>query len=219
MHTAMRILSRNPDIARADHFTAVVCGEADEVERQLKANPSLASRRDSAPDDRRSGGGGFGDLYRTLGAKGWEPLLYLCFTRLTIPAVAENAVMIARMLLPFRLGLGGRVGSGDQWWSWVTLDDLVAAYVLALGRPLAGIFNVAAPGVVRNREFVDTFGEVLHRPTVFPLPASAVRLVLGDMGDEFLLGGQRAVPARLTSEGFSFAYPELRPALEHVLRA
>lgn len=135
------------------------------------------------------------------------------------PVLARHEGMIARMLLPFRLGLGGRVGSGDQWWSWVTLDDLVAAYVLALGRPLAGIFNVAAPGVVRNREFVDTFGEVLHRPTVFPLPASAVRLVWGDMGDEFLLGGQRAVPARLTSEGFSFAYPELRPALEHVLRA
>ena len=125
--------------------------------------------------------------------------------------------MLDRMLLPFRLGLGGRVGSGTQWWSWVTIDDVVAAYVLALERPLEGVYNLASPHPVRNREFVDTLGEVLHRPTVFPLPAVAVRLAWSDMGEEFLLGGQRAIPERLLTEGFSFAHPELGPALEHVL--
>jgi uncharacterized protein (TIGR01777 family) len=133
------------------------------------------------------------------------------------PVLARHDGMVKRMLLPFKLGLGGRVGSGDQWWSWVTLDDVVAAYVFALDSPIAGTFNLVAPGVVRNRDFVDTFGEVLHRPTVFPLPAAAVRLVWGDMGDEFLLGGQRAVPERLLGQGFAFAYPALEPALEHVL--
>jgi uncharacterized protein (TIGR01777 family) len=126
--------------------------------------------------------------------------------------------MLDRMLLPFKLGLGGRVGSGNQWWSWVTIDDIVAAYVYALERPLAGVFNLASPNPVRNREFVDTLGDVLHRPTVFPLPAVAVRLVWSDMGEEFLLGGQRAIPERLLAEGFSLSHPELGPALEHVLR-
>jgi uncharacterized protein (TIGR01777 family) len=133
------------------------------------------------------------------------------------PILARHDGMVKRMLLPFKLGLGGRVGSGDQWWSWVTLDDVVAAYLFALGRPLTGTFNLVAPGVTRNRDFVDTFGDVLHRPTVFPLPATAVRLVWGDMGEEFLLGGQRAVSDRLRGEGFAFAHPELGPALEHVL--
>lgn len=134
------------------------------------------------------------------------------------PVLARQGGMLEPMLLPFKLGLGGRVGRGDQWWSWVTLDDVVAAYLFALERPLAGAFNLVAPGVVRNREFVDTLGEVLHRPTVFPLPGTAVKLVWGEMGAEMLLGGQRAVPERLLGESFTFAYPELRPALEHVLR-
>ena len=95
---------------------------------------------------------------------------------------------------------------------------LQPAYLRALERPLAGLYNLVAPGIVRNREFVDTFGDALHRPTVFPLPATAVRLAWGDMGEEFLLGGQRAVATRLLDDGFSFTYPELRPALEHVLR-
>ena len=134
------------------------------------------------------------------------------------PILARHEGMIKRMSLPFKLGLGGRVGSGDQWWSWVTLDDIVSAYLFALERPLAGTLNLVAPGVVRNRDFVDALGDVLHRPTVLPLPAAAVRLVWGDMGDEFLLGGQRAVPDRILGEGFTFAHPELGPALEHVLR-
>jgi len=134
------------------------------------------------------------------------------------PILARHEGMIRRMLLPFKLGLGGRVGSGDQWWSWVALDDVVAAYLFALERPLAGTFNLVAPGVVRNRDFVDALGEVLHRPTVFPLPATAVRLVWGDMGEEFLLAGQRAVSDRILGEGFSFAHPELGRALEHVLQ-
>jgi uncharacterized protein len=124
---------------------------------------------------------------------------------------------LKRLRLPFRLGLGGRVGSGRQWWSWVAIDDLVSVYLLALERPLDGIYNLAAPGPVRNADFVRVLGAVLSRPTVLPLPATAVRLGFGQMGEELLLGSVRAVPERLLGEGFPFAYPELQPALEHLL--
>jgi uncharacterized protein (TIGR01777 family) len=130
--------------------------------------------------------------------------------------LAKDGGALKRMLLPFRLGVGGRVGSGLQWWSWVSLDDVVAAYLHALEHPLEGVYNLAAPGV-RNREFVDALGRALHRPTVFPLPGFAVKLAFGEMGEEMLLGGQRVVPERLTEAGFAFAHPDVRGALEHVL--
>jgi uncharacterized protein (TIGR01777 family) len=127
--------------------------------------------------------------------------------------------MLQRMLLPFRLGLGGRVGSGNQWWSWVAIDDIVSGYLFALEHPVEGVFNLASPEPLRNRDFVRALGTALHRPTVFPLPATAVKLVWGDMGEEFLLGGQRAVPERLLGAGFAFGYPTLDRALEHVLQS
>ena len=130
--------------------------------------------------------------------------------------LSKSGGALARMLLPFRLGVGGRVGSGTQWWSWVSLDDVVAAYLHALDHPLDGAYNLAAPAV-RNREFVDALGRVLHRPTVFPLPGVAVKLAFGEMGEQMLLGGQRVVPARLTAAGFAFAYAELDAALARAM--
>lgn len=130
--------------------------------------------------------------------------------------LSRNGGALARMQLPFRLGLGGRVGSGRQWWSWVAIDDLVAAYLHALVRPLDGVHNLAAPAVT-NEEFVRALGAALHRPTVLPLPGFAVKLVWGEMGEEMLLGGQRVVAERLPEAGFTFAHPEIRAALEHVL--
>ncbi|MBA3381542.1 MAG: TIGR01777 family protein [Actinobacteria bacterium] len=131
--------------------------------------------------------------------------------------LSKEGGALGRMLLPFRLGVGGRIGNGRQWWSWVAIDDVAAAYLFALERPLDGVYNLAAPGVVRNADFVDKLGNVLGRPTIFPLPGVAVRLALGEMGEEMLLGGQRVVSERLRGEGFEFAYPELEGALEHVL--
>ena len=124
---------------------------------------------------------------------------------------------LARMLPFFKLGVGGRVGTGRQWWSWVGLDDVVAAYRLALESELEGPYNVAAPNLVRSGQFVKTLGAVLHRPTVFPLPALGVRTLWGEMGEAVLLEGQRALPARLLDAGFTFAYPELDAALERAL--
>jgi uncharacterized protein (TIGR01777 family) len=131
--------------------------------------------------------------------------------------LARDGGALKRMLLPFRLGVGGRVGSGSQWWSWVSLDDVVAAYSHALVHPLDGIYNLAAPGVVRNRDFVDALGRVLRRPTVLPLPGVAVKLAFGEMGEQMLLGGQRVLPVRLQEALFPFAQPEIEGALAHVL--
>jgi len=131
--------------------------------------------------------------------------------------LSKKGGALGRMLLPFRAGVGGRIGGGRQWWSWVAIDDVAAAYRFALEHPLDGIYNLAAPGVVRNADFVDALGNVLGRPTIFPLPVVAVRLAFGEMGEEMLLGGQRVVSEKLRGQGFDFAYPELEGALGHVL--
>ena len=131
--------------------------------------------------------------------------------------LSKDGGALGRMLLPFRLGVGGRIGSGRQWWSWVAIDDVAAAYLFALEHSLEGVYNLAAPGVVRNTDFVDALGNALSRPTIFPLPGVAVRLAFGEMGEEMLLGGQRIDSERVRASGFEFAYPELEGALEHVL--
>jgi len=124
---------------------------------------------------------------------------------------------LQRMLTPFKLGLGGRVGSGQQWWSWVALDDLVAAYRLALESDLEGAYNLASPNPATSAQFTKALGRALGRPTVFPLPAVAVRTLFGEMGEKTLLEGQRALPARLLDAGFEFAYGDLDSALERAL--
>jgi len=125
--------------------------------------------------------------------------------------------VIERMLTPFKLGLGGRVGSGKQWWSWVSLDDLVAAYGLALEGDLAGASNLCSPNPATSAQFTSALGRALGRPTVFPLPAVVVRALFGKMGEGTLLEGQRALPARLLDAGFEFRYPELDAALTRAL--
>src|SRR5208283_4720363 len=125
---------------------------------------------------------------------------------------------LATMLLPFKLGLGGRVGSGRQYFSWIAIDDLVGAISHAiLADGLRGPVNAVAPHAVTNREFTKTLGRVLRRPTTFPLPAFAARMVLGEMADGLLLASARVQPARLLASGFEFQFPELDPALRHVL--
>src|SRR5262249_15611359 len=127
---------------------------------------------------------------------------------------------LGKMLLPFRLGLGGPLGSGRQWMSWVDREDILRMIEWAINKPSArGVYNVTAPNPVRNRDFTRALGRALHRPAFLPAPAFALRLALGEMADEMLLGGQRVVPARATAEGFTFAYPELQGALEHALKS
>jgi len=121
-------------------------------------------------------------------------------------------------LLPlFRAGLGGSLAGGRQWWSWVHLDDVVAAVLAAITTPsLNGPVNVVAPGAVQNREFTRVLAAGLRRPAVLPVPAFALRVVLGAMA-ETVLSSQRVQPAKLQAAGFRFQWPELRPALENLL--
>ena len=121
--------------------------------------------------------------------------------------LSRHGGALERMLLPFKLGGGGRVGSGRQWWSWVSLADAVSAYLFALEHPLEGPFNVAAPGAVTNEEFTKELGEALHRPTLLPAPAFALKTIFGEMADEMLLGGQRVSPAKLEAAGLHVRLP------------
>jgi uncharacterized protein (TIGR01777 family) len=125
---------------------------------------------------------------------------------------------LATMLPPFRLGAGGPIGGGAQYMSWVAIDDVIGAVLHALSTPsLSGPVNVVAPRPVPNLEFTKTLGRVLSRPTVMPLPAFAVKLAFGEMGKELLLASTRVDPRRLTQSGYEFRFPELEPALRHVL--
>lgn len=121
---------------------------------------------------------------------------------------------LARMLLPFRLGLGGRLGSGRQWVGWITLHDLVAAIRSALSlTSLRGPVLAVAPTPVTNREFTAALGHALRRPAVLPVPGFALRALFGAMASELLLASQRTTPSRLLAAGFPFAQPQLGPAL------
>lgn len=132
--------------------------------------------------------------------------------------LAAHGGALDRMLLPFRLGLGGRVGSGQQWMSWISLDDQVRAIRFAIDRDeLSGPLDLTSPTPVRNEEFTRVLGEVLGRPTLLTVPAFAFELMFGEMGRALLLGGQRALPSRLLAAGFSFAHPSLTEALRAVL--
>ena len=131
--------------------------------------------------------------------------------------LSKHGGVLKRLTPPFKLGVGGRVGSGRQWWSWVTLDDAIAAYLFALEHPLEGPINVTAPGTVTNSEFTKALGRALKRPTIFPLPALAVRTAFGKMGEEMLLGGQRVEPTKLGDAGFAFAQPDITAGLERAI--
>lgn len=125
---------------------------------------------------------------------------------------------LAKMLTPFKLGVGGVVGSGRQYWSWVAIDDVVGTIHHCLVHDeLTGPVNAVAPNSATNSDFTKTLGGVLHRPTLFPMPAFAARLALGEMADELLLSSTRVVPERLQQTGYSFRCPTLESAFRHVL--
>lgn len=128
--------------------------------------------------------------------------------------LSGNGGALPRMLTPFRLGLGGIVGSGRQFMSWISLDDAVNAIIHALTTDsLRGPVNVVAPNPVNNAEFTRTLAAILSRPAFLPLPAFAVRLLFGEMGEELLLSSARVLPHKLLDSGFVFRYPLLYDAL------
>jgi uncharacterized protein (TIGR01777 family) len=132
--------------------------------------------------------------------------------------LAKEGGGLAKMLTPFKLALGGPVGSGKQYMSWVALDDLIRAIKFSLSSTaLNGPVNATAPHPVTNHEFTKTLGRVLKRPTIFPMPSFAARLAFGEMADDMLIGGVRVQPRVLEAARFDFAYPQLEVALRHIL--
>jgi uncharacterized protein (TIGR01777 family) len=137
----------------------------------------------------------------------------------TGPVLSADGGVLARLLLPFRMGLGGRVGSGEQYFSWIALDDHIGAilHLLTLD-DAAGAYNHTAPNPVTNRVFTETLGRVLHRPTMIPTPLLPLKLRYGsELVDELLLTGQRVLPERLEGTGYRFAHPTLEEALRAAL--
>jgi uncharacterized protein len=133
--------------------------------------------------------------------------------------LARDGGALKPLLLPFQLGLGGRIGSGKQFWSWISFADVIGVALFALqNESLQGPVNTVGPAPVRNEEFVRALGKELHRPTIFPLPTWVVRTLLGEMGEELLLTSIRAEPAKLKAAGYRFTHPELGDAMHAALR-
>lgn len=139
------------------------------------------------------------------------------FVRTGLVLSAEGG-FLSRLLLPFKLGLGGPLGNGRQWMPWIHIEDEIALIDFLLHQNSAsGPYNACAPKPVRNREFAKTLGSVLHRPAFMPMPALALKVGLGELSS-LLLGGQKALPARLLEAGYSFRFTDLRAALDDLSR-
>ncbi|MCG8608825.1 TIGR01777 family oxidoreductase [bacterium] len=132
--------------------------------------------------------------------------------------LSDRGGALQKMLTPFKMGVGGIVGDGTQFWSWIAIDDVVGAIHHALvTESLQGPVNAVSPNPVDNRDFTKTLGRILGRPTIFPMPAFAARLAFGEMADELLLASARVKPAKLLASKYEFRFPELADALQHVL--
>jgi len=130
----------------------------------------------------------------------------------------EKGGALERMLTPFRMGVGGKVGNGNQWMSWIALDDVIGALKFLIGEPGSdGPVNFTAPNPVTNADFTEALGNVLSRPTLFSVPAFAARLAFGEMADELLLSSAKVEPERLKEGGYQFKHPELSSALKAIL--
>jgi uncharacterized protein len=133
--------------------------------------------------------------------------------------LSRDAGALKQMLFPFQLGLGGRIGSGQQWMSWIHIEDAVAAIRETLEKtPIVGPVNIAAPMPVENAEFTRALAHTLRRPAILPVPAFAARLAFGELADEGLLASVRVVPKKLTENGFEFRYREISGALSQLLK-
>jgi uncharacterized protein (TIGR01777 family) len=181
------------------------------------------NRGDESLDETSSPGSNFLAQVCIPWEKATEPAAHagLRVVNLRIGVVlAADGGALAKMITPFKFGLGGRIGSGRQYMSWIEISDVVGAINHALTTEnLRGPVNSVAPTPVTNAEFTATLGKVLSRPTLFTMPAFAARMAFGEMGDELLLGSTRAYPKKLLESGYKFLFGELEPALIHLLKA
>ena len=180
------------------------------------------NRGDDVLTEQSAVGTGFAaDLAREWeSASGAAPAAGIRTVQMRIGIVlAAGGGALAKMLPAFKMGVGGRIGNGRQWMSWVDVHDLVGAIHHILRNDLlTGPVNLVAPKPVTNLEFTRTLGSALWRPVIFPMPAFAARLAFGEMADELLLASQRVEPAKLIASGYPFRFGDLRSSLEHILR-
>jgi uncharacterized protein (TIGR01777 family) len=178
------------------------------------------SRNDEVLDEQASAGTGFlVDVTRR-----WEEEAHRAddVARVVIlrfgVVLAPDGGALAKMLLPFRMCVGGVIGNGRQWMPWVDRDDVIRFIEWSIDRDEArAVYNVASPAPVTNRDFTKALAAALHRPAIFPLPAFMLRIIFGEMADETLLTSERVVPVRGVAEGFRFTYDEVGRSLRHAL--
>ena len=174
-------------------------------------------RDDETLDEQSESGGGFLAGVCREWEKACEPAIRAGVRVVNLrlgPILAREGGMLAKLLTPFKMGMGGKVGSGRQYVSWVALEDVVNAIKLAINdQSIRGPVNIVSPNPVTNEEFTRTLGHVLNRPTALAIPPFAARLAFGEMADEMLLAGQKVLPKKLLAMGFEFKYPELEAAL------
>jgi uncharacterized protein (TIGR01777 family) len=179
------------------------------------------NRRDEVLDESSPRGAGFlAELVERweAAARQAQSLARLVILRFGV-VLAPDGGALKKMMLPFKLGVGGPVGDGRQWMSWLERADAVRIVEWAIDQPAAnGTYNATSPQPVSNREFARALGRALHRPAVMPAPAFALRLAFGEMAEEVLLAGQRVVPVRASAEGFAFERPSIDAALAALLR-
>lgn len=178
------------------------------------------SRGDEVLNESSAPGGG----YLAEACQAWEQeaqaaeALGVRVVRVRIGLVLDSrGGALQKMLPPFRMGVGGKLGSGKQWMSWIHLEDLAALFQFVLDRPVRGALNGVAPYPVINSEFTRELGQALHRPTIFPVPAFALKTLFGEMSG-ILLASQRVAPVAAEEAGFRFRFPQLGPALGDLLR-
>jgi uncharacterized protein (TIGR01777 family) len=191
-----------------DKVKAFICASATGI---------YGDRDDEPLDEQSESGGGFLAGVCREWEKACEPAIKAGVRVVNLrlgPILARNGGMLAKLLTPFKMGMGGKVGSGKQYISWVGLDDVVNAIKLAINDPgIRGPLNIVSPNPVTNEEFTRTLGHVLNRPTALVMPAFAARLAFGEMADEMLLASQKVLPQKLTRAGFQFQYPNLEDAM------
>lgn len=142
----------------------------------------------------------------------------LCITRLGV-VLGKNEGALKKMLPSFKLGLGGKIGDGKQYFSWVHIDDVISCYMFLINNEQAkGIYNVTAPNPVTNSKFTKSLAKSINRPALFTVPACVIKCGFGEMGENLLLKGQRVIPQKLTKEGFIYQYPFIDDALVNLVR-
>jgi len=211
--------------SRLDAATAVVDAikklhSKPKVVVQASATGYYGSREDEQLDETSTPGKGFlASLCRRVEgfADQIEDLAVRCAVIRTGVVLGRDGGALAKLIMPFRFYLGGYLGSGRQWFPWISLEDAVAAIKFLIeSEHLGGVFNLTAPQPVTMKEFCVTLGRILHRPAWLRVPGFVGRLALGEMADEMLLSGQRVLPKRLLAAGFEFKYPDVEKALRAI---